>query len=82
MNATDNLSLAQIELYVDRASFYQEEGDIELYEFFKAQALELTDELDNGELLTLTYHRHLSESFGVVFEIEHNDPELMFGPSL
>ena len=79
MNATDNLSMSQIELYIDRASYFQEEGDIELCEFFKTQALELTDQLDNGELLTLTYHRQLSDSFGVEFEITHGDPELKFG---
>ena len=49
-------------------------------EFFRSQAEELAHTLDGGDdTLTMTYHRYLSESFGLVFEEEHGDPELKFG---
>ena len=31
------------------------------------------------EVLYMTYYRYLSDSFGVVFEQDHGDEELMFG---
>ena len=79
MDDINNLAKAQIELYVDLVAFHQEAGDADLHEFFQAQVEELASKMDEAELMTLTYHRHLSESFGVVFELEHNDPELIFG---
>ena len=53
---------------------------LELAEFFRGQAEELAHNLDSdSETLTMTYHRYLSESYGVVFEQDHGDEELMFG---
>lgn len=34
---------------------------------------------DGEELFVMKYHRYISDSFGVAFEIDHGDPELMFG---
>ena len=46
-----------------------------------AEASELKDAMDDEDydVLYMTYHRYLSESFGVEFEQEHGDEELMFG---
>ena len=75
-----DLSIAQIEYYMDRASVLLDQGDTELAEFFRSQAEELAHNLDSdSEVLTMTYHRYLSESFGLVFEEDHGDPELKFG---
>ena len=76
----DDLSIAQIEYYMDRYEQLLDQGDAELAEFFRSQAEELAHTLDSdSEVLTMTYHRYLSESYGVVFEQDHGDEELMFG---
>ena len=75
-----DLSIAQIEYYMDRYEQLLDQGDAELAEFFRCQAEELAHTLDSdSEVLTMTYHRYLSESYGVVFEQDHGDEELMFG---
>ena len=75
-----DLSIAQIEYYMDRYEQLLDQGDAELAEFFRSQAEELAHTLDSdSEVLTMTYHRYLSESFGLVFEEDHGDPELKFG---
>ena len=75
-----DLSIAQIEYYMDRCAQLLDQGDAELAEFFRGQAEELAHTLDSdSETLTMTYHRYLSDSFGVVFEQDHGDPELYFG---
>ena len=75
-----DLSIAQIEYYMDRYEQLLDQGDAELAEFFRGQAEELAHTLDSdSEVLTMTYHRYLSESYGVVFEQDHGDEELMFG---
>ena len=75
-----DLSIAQIEYYMDRYEQLLDQGDAELAEFFRSQAEELAHTLDSdSEVLTMTYHRYLSESYGVVFEQDHGDEELMFG---
>ena len=73
------LGFIQIEYYMNRYEQLLSVGDIELAEFFRGQAQELAYNLENKDTLTLTYHRWLSDSYGVVFEIEHGDDELMFG---
>ena len=76
----DDLSIAQIEYYMDRYEQLLDLGDTELAEFFRSQAEELAHNLDSDSVtLTMTYHRYLSESYGVVFEQDHGDEELMFG---
>ena len=75
-----DLSIAQIEYYMDRYEQLLDQGDAELAEFFRGQAEELAHNLDgDSETLTMTYHRYLSERYGVVFEQDHGDEELMFG---
>ena len=75
-----DLSIAQIEYYMDRYEQLLDQGDTDLAEFFRVQAEELAHTLDSdSEVLTMTYHRYLSESFGLVFEEDHGDPELKFG---
>lgn len=75
-----DLGISQIEYYMDRAACLLDQGNEELAEFFRSQAEELAHTLDSDEeTLTMTYHRYLSESFGVVFEQDHGDPELKFG---
>ena len=75
-----DLSITQIEYYMDRYEQLLDQGDAELAEFFRSQAEELAHTLDSeSEVLTMTYHRYLSESYGVVFEQDHGDEELMFG---
>ena len=74
-----DLSITQIEYYMDRYEQLISEGDHELAEFFRVQAEELAHSLDSEDTLTMTYHRYLSESYGVVFEQDHGDEELMFG---
>ena len=80
MNQTEDLIMAQLEYYADRIAYFTNEvPDIELVEFFRDQAQSLLEVEDLLELMTMTYYRYMSESLGVVFEIDHGDPELMFG---
>lgn len=74
-----DLGIAQIEYYMDRCAQLLDQGDTELAVFFREQAEQLANSLDTSETLTLMYHRYLSESYGVVFEQDHGDEELMFG---
>lgn len=80
MDSTDNLILDQLEYYTDRISYFtNEEPDAELVEFFRSQAQSLLEVEDSLELMTLTYHRRMSITLGVEFELNHGDPELYFG---
>ena len=79
MNATDNLIMGQLEFYANRVAHFTESGDLDLAVFFRAQAQSLLEVEDELEIMTLTYHRAMSESGGVEFEMDHGDPELMFG---
>jgi len=68
---------------VDQLSVLQESGDKVSMAILHEEIKSLTHALDaDDEILAMTYHRHLSESFGMVFEVEHGDPELMFGCNL
>ena len=79
MNAIDSLVSQQLEFYADRAS----QCDAEEQQFWIKQGLDLLNEYNSeveGEgTFWATYWRYESESFGVTFEQEHGDPELMFG---
>jgi hypothetical protein len=80
MTETDNLSIAHIEHLVERAAFHARDGDESLKEFFLAEAKILSMVMDGPDgLFQMRYHRYISDSFGVVFELDHCDPELMFG---
>jgi len=68
---------------VDQLSVLQDSGDKVSMAILHGEIKSLTSALDaDDEILAMTYHRHLSESFGMVFEVEHGDPELMFGCNL
>jgi len=68
---------------VDQLSVLQNSGDKVSMAILHEEIKSLTSALDaDDEILAMTYHRHLSESFGMVFEVEHGDPELMFGCNL
>ncbi len=68
---------------VDQLSVLQDSGDRVSMAILHEEIKSLTSALDaDDEILAMTYHRHLSESFGMVFEVEHGDPELMFGCNL
>ena len=68
---------------VDQLSVLQDSGDKVSMAILHEEMKSLTSALDaDDEVLAMTYHRHLSESFGMVFEVEHGDPELMFGCNL
>jgi len=80
MTELENLIADQLELYADRILYFTNiEPNAELAEFFSNQAQDLLDHEESDEFMVNTYHRHLSESYGVVFEQAHGDPELMFG---
>ena len=68
---------------VDQLSVLQDSGDKVSMAILHEEMKSLTSALDaDDEILAMTYYRHLSESFGMVFEVEHGDPELMFGCNL
>ncbi len=80
MNQTDTLILQQLEYYSERVVYFTNEvPDVELCEFFRAQAQTLLEVEDTLEVMTLTYYRIMSDSLGVEFELSHGDPELYFG---
>jgi len=77
------LACDRLEMLTDQAALHQRDGnDLEKLVCI-AEAQELSDALDSDdasdEILYMTYHRYVSDSWGVDFEIEHGDPELMFG---
>ena len=85
MNYNDLAELAATRMIdmVDQLSVLQESGDKVSMAILHEEIKSLTHALDaDDEILAMTYHRHLSESFGMVFEVEHGDPELMFGCNL
>ena len=85
MNYDELSELASTRLIdmVDQLSVLQDSGDKVSMAILHEEIKSLTSALDaDDEILAMTYHRHLSESFGMVFEVEHGDPELMFGCNL
>ena len=82
-NELSELASTRIIDMVDQLSVLQESGDKVSMAILHEEIKSLTHALDaDDEVLAMTYHRHLSESFGMVFEVEHGDPELMFGCNL
>ena len=80
MTQFETLLLQQLEYYAERILFFTEaQPDKELEMFFRGEAAALLAVENEDEIMALTYHRHLSDSQGVVFELEHGDTELMFG---
>ncbi len=80
MTAVNDLAMERIEYLVTRAQHFSDLGDTKTMLLLMADAEELASSMDGGnDILTMTYHRYLSDSFGVEFEQSHGDPELMFG---
>ena len=66
---------------IDQAAWHQNHDNEVDKAICLAEASELKDALsdDNYEFFFMTYHRYMSDSFGVEFEQNHGDEELMFG---
>lgn len=80
MIQTYNLAMERIEHLVDRAKYWEKQGDKAMAEFFFAEGKILAMAMDGADdVFQMQYHRYSSDSFGVEFEITHGDPELMFG---
>lgn len=80
MTEADNLAMGRIEHLCVRAAVLSKEGKTLNRELLLQEARALARHIDDGEkLFVMRYHRYLSDSFGVAFEIDHGDPELMFG---
>jgi len=80
MAEVDNLILGRIEHLCVRAAVLSKERRTRDGELLLREAKTLSRHMDDdGELVLMRYHRYLSDSFGVTFEIDHGDPELMFG---
>ena len=79
MTQVELLIQQQLEFYAKKA----EETEGTESEFWVQQGFDLLRdykaETEDEGLFTCTYFRYESESFGVTFEVEHGDPELMFG---
>tara|TARA_R110001592_G_scaffold80079_4_gene238883 strand:- start:2390 stop:2647 length:258 start_codon:yes stop_codon:yes gene_type:complete len=75
------LAVERLDHLTDQAAAHQRAGnDVEKW-ICIAEGKDLVRALDkeDDEFFFMTYHRCLSDSFGVEFEIEHGDEELMFG---
>ncbi len=80
MTALDDLAMERIEHLIDRAKTYRDCGEDTIADTLIEGARELAAEMDgDGGAFVMRYHRYISDSFGVDFEIDHGDPELMFG---
>lgn len=65
---------------IDQAAWHQNHDNEVDKLLCLAEARELKDAMSKDEeVLYMTYYRYLSDSFGVVFEQDHGDEELMFG---
>ena len=74
------IALERIDYLTKRAIHHEGLGNKSLKEFFLAEAKILAMTMDGADnLWTMKYYRYLSDSFGVTFEQQHGDPELMFG---
>jgi len=69
--------------YVDRIASLDENEDQITRGILMAEIKSLANAMDNDEeILAMTYHRALSNSYGILYEIEHGDSELCFGHEL
>ena len=80
MTEVDNLAMGRIEHLCVRAAVLGKERRIRDRELLLREAKTLARHMDDdGELFVMRYHRYASDSFGVAFELDHGDEELMFG---
>lgn len=80
MTEIERLAVDRIGHLVDRAGHFARLGDDGAREFLLAEARILAMVMDGADdVFKMTYHRHLADSLGVIFELTHGDAELMFG---
>ncbi len=80
MTSLEDLAMERIERLIDRAKTYRDCGEDAIADTLIEGARELAAEMDGDDgSFVMRYHRYASDSFGVAFEIDHGDPELMFG---
>lgn len=80
MNPVHTLVFDRIQSLVSRAQFLEGSGNDSTACFLFEEAKQLAQSVDDQAIImVMPYHRYLSDSFGVVFEVAHGDPELMFG---
>jgi hypothetical protein len=80
MTNIENLAMERIEQLVEMAAHHTLKGNEELSDLLLLEASDLALIMDGeSRLFCMKYHRYVSDSFGVVFELEHGDTELMFG---
>ena len=74
------LACDHIDRLSDMAAAHQNAGDEVSKWVCINEIKELSRAMDSDDdLFFMTYHRYLSDNFGVEFEIDHGDEELMFG---
>jgi hypothetical protein len=75
-----DLATNRIEHLVERAVYHANLDDDLTKELLLVEAKIQATAMDGAEdLVFMRYHRYASDSFGVVFELNHGDAELMFG---
>jgi hypothetical protein len=80
MTEVDNLAMERIELLCVQAAKLEKLKKFKERELLLKEAHLLARTMDDElDVFTMTYHRYQSDSFGVAFELDHGDPELMFG---
>jgi len=80
MTEVDNLATERIELLCVQAAKLEKLRKFAERELLLKEARLLARTMDDQlDVFTMTYHRYQSDSFGVAFELDHGDPELMFG---
>ena len=78
-DALSELASTRMIDYVERLSSLKGDRITQAILMAEIQDLAHVMDSDDDEILAMTYYRELSESYGLVFELEHQDPELMFG---
>ena len=80
MTDVNNFAMERIELLCVQADKLGKRKRFAERELLLKEAHCLARTMDDGlDILVMTYHRYKSDSFGVSFELQHGDPELMFG---
>ena len=74
------LSCDRIDQLSDMAAAHQKAGGEVSKWICINEIKDLAKAMDSDDdLFFMTYHRYFSDSFGVEFELDHDDDELMFG---
>ena len=74
------LACDRIDRLSDMAAAHQNAGDEVSKWICINEIKDISRAMDSDDdLFFMTYHRYLSDNFGVEFEIDHGDEDLMFG---